>query len=84
MTNLEAFVELYRSFGIECVVVKNNTNRTQHIFLNGGWNYETKNYATDQEVTGSDKFISYSPTTYTEIVFNESGGFVAQEFSGDY
>ena len=78
MTDLEKFVELYRSFGIECKVNKIITlvedDRVNHncsvIKLNAS------GYS-DEESTLSDKIIGYDGF-YSEVVFDKEGKFIYQ------
>lgn len=54
MTDLERFVELYRSFGVECIV-NEEADGTREIILS-----EISTYSEGRKVTTSDKFEGYS------------------------
>lgn len=71
MTDLERFVELYRSFGIECKV--NHFECQEGIFdiieLNSG----------QHEVTSSIKFDGYGGF-FSDVFFDKNGNFIKQGF----
>ncbi len=77
-TDLERFIELYRSFGIECKVNKVDVPHQyshmkaddQYIVLTDG--HEGKNE------TGDSRFNGYG--MYTDIVFDSDGKFKSQGF----
>jgi len=71
-TDLERFVDLYRSFGIECKV--NEEDEYMEIELVQEFDYDRF----DKE-TRSDKFCGY-PGFYSVIYFDLSGNFIKQEF----
>lgn len=73
MTDLERFVELYKSFGIECIV--NSVAEGYVIFLSP---YTTKKY-TPLFDTISDKFGGYEGVVST-VYFDVLGKFVKQDF----
>lgn len=72
MTDLEKFVELYRSFGIECKVVE--YERIKRILLNSGSKYITGNLDDD---TKSEKFDGHAGS---EVMFDLTGKFIQQGF----
>jgi hypothetical protein len=77
MTDLERFVELYQSFGIECVVTY---GRGRFENLTGKQiTLTTDKYVNDGSVTVSKKFIGY-PGFYTTIFFDNDGRFISQGF----
>lgn len=67
-TDLEKYVELYRCFGIECIVECNEEHMTSVITL-----------GTDSHSTCSDKFNGYTDF-FTSISFDENGKFKGQGF----
>ena len=72
MTDLEKFVDLYKSFGVECKINQDeNTDRLYIVF--GESNYD------DGEFTLSDKFKGYCGF-YTQIWFTQDGNFLEQGF----
>lgn len=80
MTDLEKFVELYRSFGIECVVSERERyqyeslpERIKRIRI-GNWEY-----GVPEENTDSDKFDGYGGF-YSEVIFDMDGKFIKQTF----
>lgn len=71
MTDLERFIELYRSFGIDCVL--NATDEGTLIELS------QFNGLTGMKATLSDKFGGYS-AFYSWVEFDKAGTFVKQGF----
>ena len=69
MTDLERFVELYRSFGIECKVFIEGSDCERRIYLS--------NMSFDYATT-SDKFGGY--IMFSEITFDVDGRFIGQGF----
>jgi len=69
MTDLEAFVALYKRFGINVNVIKNQTD--YHVLLSESAFIDT--------ATSSDKFSGYS-CFYSRIEFNKDGKFITQGF----
>lgn len=72
MTDLENFISLYKTFGIECQV--NIIEDKQVIFLNGG-----SGYGTGYNNTDSNKFDGYGGF-YSKVIFDLSGKFIMQGF----
>ena len=72
MTDLQKFVELYKSFGIECKVI--DKDNLKHIILSEG------SYISEEEQhTTSVMFDGYCGF-HTKITFLVDGGFIGQEF----
>lgn len=71
-TDLERFIELYRSFGIECKVFKNYAGEYQI----------TLSRLKENSVTYSDKFLGMYDC-YSAIIFDTEGKFLRQGFYGD-
>jgi len=71
MTNLEKFIDTYKDFGIEIIVVKKGNY--QIIYLEGP-------YYNDPEITKSEKLrVGYSGFC-SEIHFDMDGKFISQGF----
>lgn len=70
MTDLERFVALYRSFGVECIVSA----------ADGGFQIQlaAEDYA-DEEKTFSPRFDGYHGF-YSRVSFDANGQFVSQGF----
>lgn len=71
-TDLSRFCDLYRSFGIECII--NTRGDEQYIILSEG-DYRDRH----NEYTTSEKFDGYFDF-YTKIVFDAEGKFIRQGF----
>ena len=69
-TDLGKFVDLYKSFGIDCVVNKNDDDNTYEIKLGC-------EFYTDDELTTSDKIDGYTGF-YTLVVFDKDEKFIGQ------
>lgn len=87
-TDIEKFIELYKSFGVNCVVNKDNT--MQYIILHeSNHPHETiklgnrSNFTIGQDKFGaatiSKKFGGYSDF-FTQIEFDLNGKFIGQYF----
>lgn len=74
MTDINRFVELYKSFGIECKVNTVSDVGSQHLEIIIG----SGEYAYD-EYTKSDKFEGYSGF-YSRVKFDTNGKFINQGF----
>lgn len=74
MTDLEKFIELYKSFGINCLTNERWDEKRGHgiieITLNGSYGGNT---------TQSAKFRGYS-CFFSSVVFHEDGTFIEQGF----
>lgn len=77
MTDLEKFIELYKSFGIECTPFDTSfdPNGIIHIVLGKKLRYHEK----EVRMTISDKINGYCGF-YSEIIFNKDGKFLSQGF----
>ena len=73
-TDLERFIELYKSFGIECKV--NKEDNTLVIYLSQNWQLQ---YNDGIKYTFSDKFFGYN-SFYSAISFTKDGKFINQGF----
>lgn len=76
MTDLDRFLELYKSFGVECIVtdIVLKDEHLKVIVLGGG------EYAYEKaECTKSSKFVGYSGF-YSNIEFDINGKFIRQGF----
>lgn len=77
-TDLQRFVELYKSFGIECKVnqvdvphqYSHMATKDQYIVLTDG--------RSDHEATSDGRFNGYG--MFSDIVFDENGKFKSQGF----
>jgi hypothetical protein len=69
MSDLNNFISLYKSFGINCKVKNNLSNGYNYVVFHDG----------DDDSTWSDKF-SGCKNIYTIIVFDIDGKFLWQEF----
>jgi hypothetical protein len=79
MTDIERFVELYRSLGIECVINQRH-KITWPLSFDGVeilMGYDL--YSPGGETTESDKFFGYSGL-YTCVRFDNNGKFISQGF----
>jgi hypothetical protein len=76
MTDLDKFIELYRSFGIECIVNEDSETGETYIVLS---NTNIYSYSAIEEVTKSDKITGYSDF-FSIITFTEKGEFLQQGF----
>ncbi len=74
MTDLEKFIELYKSFGITCVVV--NHDGVNSIFLG---DYE-HGYGDATKGTYSESFSGGYSGFYSQVVFDADGKFRWQSF----
>jgi len=75
-SDLENFVKLYASFGIECKIDSSSDIDFKYIHLKN--EFESKN-------TDNDKFVDGRCREYSKIKFDREGKFVSQEFnSNDY
>ena len=77
-TDLERFVELYKTFGIECKIIEpegidSSLNQKVKIIR-----LSESSYLVD-DATTSKKFDGYSGF-YSEIIFTENGEFIKQGF----
>lgn len=72
MTDLEKFVELYKSFGIECIV-NDNKDGNKIIYLG-----ESIYSGIADKATAYEKLYGYS--CYSEVVFDSNGCFLEQGF----
>lgn len=70
MSDLENFVNLYKSFGIDCII--NKKENEQVIILSGSGN-------TDMKETSSSKFDGYGGF-YSDVKFDLDGKFISQGF----
>lgn len=74
LTDLENFTELYKSFGIECVIIQKDDHQVINIGdLDNG-------YGDGKEGTYSDKFTGGYPGFYSEVKFDKKGKFINQSF----
>jgi hypothetical protein len=71
MTDLERFVELYRSFGIECKVTQFPKQEGQFIVMREAYGVK--------EVTESKKLDGHLGF-YSDVQFDENGKFLRQGF----
>jgi len=69
MTDLEKFIEIYKSFGINCIVGEKDMQKVIEFHGSTGW----------VEPTWSDKFEGYSGF-YSQIIFSLDGKFIKQTF----
>lgn len=72
-TDLERFIELYKSFGIECKV--NKTNKDQYILFVQQNDYDKY----ENRETRSEKFDGYY-CFHSDITFDLDGKFIKQGF----
>ena len=88
MTDLERFIELYRSFGIECKVgvrtwengprlIHKNEPLTRQVIQLGGDDFGTDDYGITP--TQSGKFDGYGGF-YSSVEFDMEGKFIEQGF----
>ena len=76
MTDLNKFISLYKSFGIECKVMQESGD-SENVYI-----ILTEDDTTmfqDNDCTNSDKFDGYRGF-YTKIVFDKNGKFLIQGF----
>lgn len=81
-TDLERFVELYKSFGVECMVMEGvlrddktgDDTPVKRITLSGG-----KDFYAGAECTQSNKFDGFLGF-YSEVLFTPDGKFIGQGF----
>ena len=71
-TDLERYVELYKSFGINCKII-NEGGFKLIILSEGSMVSESEKHTTSILFNGYNSF-------YTKIIFSEDGGFVSQGF----
>lgn len=71
-TDLERFIELYRSFGIECKAFEENDKK---FILLGERPYNPER----KQVTKSDKFGGHN-YFYSDVWFTKEGKFIKQGF----
>ncbi len=71
MSDLEKFVEMYRSFGIECVVKKKDGFSFIYLCVS--------DYPFEEKSTISNKLIGYSDF-FSKIKFDKDGKFINQGF----
>lgn len=74
MTDLERFIELYKSFGIDCKV--NQINEEQVIFLGDYDSYDTY---PEYEKTRHVSLGGYG-NFYSEVIFDKDGKYSRQNF----
>ena len=77
MTDLEKFIELYKSFGIDCRVNIRENNKVIII----GDQYTGDYFPSSFKITHSDK-ISVGWPSWITMVFNNEGQFITQEIDG--
>ena len=70
-SDLDRFIELYRSFGIDCVV--NEKNEIKIIYLC------ESDYTFNEQATLSDKLKGYNDF-FSKVVFDSNGKFIEQGF----
>ena len=75
MTDLEKFIELYKSIGIELGVNINSENNNQEILLSEG----TYSFSDGKKGTISEKLKGYMGF-YSSIEFDLNGKFIEQGF----
>lgn len=75
MTDLEKFVDLYKSIGIECVV-NNNPDKTKSILL---CSHTIRSKPEQFTLSNKNLFIGHLDF-YSEITFDKDGKFVNQGF----
>lgn len=73
-TDIEKFVELYKSFGIDCIV--NEQDDKKVILLNA---LDSQMKGRSIVPTKSDKFGGYIGFN-SEVIFSSDGSFIAQNF----
>lgn len=79
-TDLERFVELYKSFGIDCKVnIAEKDGQLMHVNKDDRFILIGDYYDNKHETTGSDKFTGY-PSFYSDVVFDKDGKFKTQGF----
>ena len=71
MTDLDRFIALYASLGIQCII---STHDQGHQII-----LSAEDYSPDTERTYSEKFNGYHGF-YTCVVFDHDGRFVSQGF----
>jgi hypothetical protein len=76
MTDLEAFIDLYARFGIDCKVETEDSNTHQFIIL---LVEDSLLPSATSETKSSGKLTGYNGF-YSRIEFDENGKFVQQEF----
>jgi len=74
MTDLEKFVELYKSFGVDVVVDSDEVPGEHQIHLTEG-----EMFNSGKGWTEDDRFEGYSDF-FTTIIFDKDGKFVSQGF----
>lgn len=80
MTHLEKFVALYKEFGIDCKVNKDDDGIFFIVFVQEDEIYNQYNpYNDDVEITKSSKFEGYS-SFFSDIEFDNNGNFIKQGF----
>jgi hypothetical protein len=71
MSDLDRFIELYRSFGIECVVNAKGENKVIYLC--------ESDYTFDEQATLSDKLKGYNDF-FSKVIFDGNGKFIEQGF----
>jgi len=71
VSDVERFIELYKSFGIECVVNKESDFNFIHLCVS--------DFPFDEKSTLSDKIIGYSDF-FSTVRFDKEGNFINQGF----
>ncbi len=79
MTDLEAFKELYRRFGIECIKVPEEGGKTSITLIEFDPGDSLLGDPYEKYYTMSEKFNGY-PGFYSCIVFSKEGKFEEQSF----
>ena len=73
MTDLEKFIELYRSFGIECKVYEEDGFQVIDLKKAADFHRDTYNATVSEKFKGDDYF-------YSNVLFDMQGNFVQQGF----
>jgi hypothetical protein len=71
MSDLDKFIELYRSFGIECKVNLEYGNKIIYLC--------ESTYSFDEQSTISDNLVGY-PDFFSKVIFDGDGKFIEQGF----
>lgn len=76
ITDLEKFIKLYKSFGIDCIV---NENQNEFLICFGIDSTDLKSHLLDTKVTTSPSFNGYG-SSYCFVRFCKDGSFKSQEW----